>query len=118
MNDLLIAYGLTIVFVFSLGLLFVLYRSRVGNKYIEAEKRLRMKLNEATSYFKGDTEKAPDFIGKAIGSIGIDGIMNELGIDPKLLNNPLVKGLIDKYAPRLLEKIGNAKSEGKEGTLL
>ena len=113
-------YGLTLFFLFAGGLLFVLYRYLVADKYIKAEARLRLKLNEATSYFKGNTEKAPDFIQKAIGNVGIEGIMDELGIDPSILNNPLVKGLIDKYAPRLIEKItkGGNEQESQGNNLL
>jgi hypothetical protein len=45
--------------------------------------------------------------------------MGELGIDPKLLNNPLVKGLIDKYAPKLIERLSSAdKSKSQETGLL
>ena len=111
MNDILLILVSFQAFIVAMTFIFVLYRSRVGNKYIEAEKRLRMKLNEATSYFKGDTEKAPAFIGKALGGLGLEGIMDELGIDPSLLNNPLVKGLIDKYAPKLIERL----AKGGEG---
>jgi hypothetical protein len=49
----------------------------------------------------------------ALGDIGIEGIMNELGIDPGLLKNPLVKGLVDKYAPKLL---GQLSKKGEQGT--
>ncbi len=48
--------------------------------------------------------------------------MEELGIDPGLLKNPLVKGLVEKYAPRVLEQIGKAsngnKSQAQETNLL
>lgn len=118
MNDILLILVSFQAFIVAMTFIFVLYRSRVGNKYLEAEKRLRIKLNEATSYFKGDTEKAPDFIGKAIGGLGVEGIMNELGIDPKLLNNPLVKGLIDRYAPKLIEQLTKkGVTNGQQQTL-
>ena len=111
MNDILIGYSLTIVFVCAIFSIYVLYKFLIADKYLKAEAKLRLKLNEATSYFKGESEKVPDFLQKSIGSIGIDGIMAELGIDPALLNNPLVKGLIDKYAPKLIERL----SKGGEG---
>jgi hypothetical protein len=58
-------------------------------------------------------------VASALGDIGIEGIMGELGIDPKLLNNPLVKGLIDRYAPKLIERLSNGnKSKGEETNLL
>jgi hypothetical protein len=112
-------YTITLVFVCIMGLLMVLYRLWVGNKYTQAEQRLRIKLNEATSYFKGNSEKAPEFIGKAIGGLGVEGIMEELGIDAGILKNPLVRGLIDKYAPKVLEQLSkNANTETKETGLL
>ena len=113
MNELLIAYGLTIVFVCVLFAIWSLYRYLIANKYLQAEHKLRMKLNEATSYFKGNTDKAPDFIGKSIGNLGIEGILNELGL-PKIVTSaatPVIQGFlsnpdnIKKIMP-LLEKIG------------
>lgn len=117
MNDIVVLYGLTVVLVGVVGAIMVLYRYLVADKYLQAEKKLRLKLNEATSYFRGDTEKAPDFIQKSIGSIGIEGLMEEFGIDPKLLNNPLVRGLVDKYAPKLLERLQKGKEENETPVL-
>jgi hypothetical protein len=56
-------------------------------------------------------DKRASLVASGLGDLGIEGIMGELGIDPKLLNNPLVKGLIDKYAPKLIERL----SKGGEG---
>ena len=104
-------YGLTIVLIGVVGFILVVYRYLVADKYIAAEKRLRLRLNEATAYFRGDSEKAPDFIQKSIGNIGIEGLMQEFGIDPAILNHPLAKGLIEKYAPRVLEQLSKGKNE-------
>lgn len=114
MNELVTIYGLTVVLVVACGLILVLYRYLVADKYIKAEARLRLKLNEATSYFKGNSDKAPEFLQKAIGNVGIGGIMDELGIDPSILNNPLVKGLIDRYAPKVIEQL-QKKATGETG---
>jgi hypothetical protein len=123
MNEIFWYYIASLVFVAAMTSIFVLYRYLIADKYVKAEAKLRLKLNEATAYFKGDSEKVPNFLQKSIGSIGIDGIMDELGIDPKLLNNPLVKGLIDKYAPKLIEQLNKGgklgeKSESEEINLL
>jgi hypothetical protein len=117
MNDILLILVSFQAFIVAMTFIFVLYRSRVGNKYLEAEKRLRMKLNEATSYFKGDTEKAPDFIGKAIGGMGVDGILDSIGI-PSIFK-PIAKGFIDKIASNpdalkpILDKLGIVLPDGE-----
>lgn len=105
MTELFYYYLTTIVFIGAMAGFYAFYKNVIANKYIESEKRLRLKLNEANSYFRGDSEKVPNFIQGAIGDIGVDGIMKELGIDPGLLKNPLVKGLIDRYAPKILEQM-------------
>ena len=50
-------------------------------------------------------EKRGELVASGLGDIGITGILDELGIDSKILNNPLVKGLVEKYAPRVLEQL-------------
>lgn len=82
-------------------------------KLIEESKKLQLKVNQFKSeigeYGGGGGE---GLVKGVLGDIGVEGIMNELGIDPKLLNNPFVKGLIDKYAPKLLEQL-NKKGGGE-----
>ena len=56
-------------------------------------------------------QKRGDIVASGLGDIGIEGIMNELGIDPGILKNPLVKGLIEKYAPRVIEQVSKGKQE-------
>ena len=80
----------------------------------EFDEKLRNHTNKMSKFRQDFAEFAHeprDVVSGALGEIGIEGIMNELGIDPKLLSNPLVKGLIDKYAPRLIEQL----SKGKNG---
>jgi len=78
-------------------------------RLMEESKKLQLKINQIRNEVgSGDGEK---LIKGAIGDIGIEGLMDEFGIDPKLLNNPLVRGLIDKYAPRLIETLDK---KGKE----
>lgn len=117
MNDLLIGYTITLAFVSVLGGLLCIYRYYLGNKLIDQSQKLKSQIAKIRQDFPELEQKRSSIVADAIGDIGIEGIMNELGIDPKLLSNPLVKGLIDKYAPRLIETLskkgsnGNAQSE-------
>ena len=122
MIDLFWWYATTLLFVcVTVGLL-CLYRYFLGNRLVEQTKKLRAEINrfpkDALDFSRNPSEK----LGSAIGDIGIEGIMEELGIDPGLLKNPLVKGLIEKYAPRVLESLNKggkgAKSQSEEIPLL
>jgi hypothetical protein len=58
--------------------------------------------------------KPKDFVSEGLGTMGIEGLLNEFGIDPSILNNPMVKGLVAKYAPRVLEQVSKTKG-GTQG---
>ena len=60
-------------------------------------------------------ERRSQIVASGISDIGITGIMKELGIDPGLLKNPLVKGFIARYAPKLIETLAK-KGEGNGET--
>jgi len=79
----------------------------VKNKLLQAENRLRLQINRFQNEYKGVAENPGDFIGSALGEMGLDKVIEQLGIDPSILKNPLVRGLIDKYAPKLLEQLQN-----------
>jgi len=113
MNDILIGYSVTLAFVCVLGSLFCVYRYFLGNKLIEQAQKLKSQIAKIRQDFPELEQKREQIVAGALGDIGIEGIMHELGIDPKLLSNPLVKGLIDKYAPRLIEQLSK-KSTGEK----
>ena len=120
MNDLLIGYSVTLTFLAVLGALLCVYRYFLGNKLIEQSQKLKSQIAKIRQDFPELGEVRGKAVASAIGDIGVEGIMEELGIDPGLLKNPLVKGLIDKYAPKLIERLakdGN-KSQGQEIYLL
>jgi hypothetical protein len=119
MNDLLIGYSVTLTFLAVLGALACVYRYFLGNKLIEQSQKLKSQIAKIRQDFPELGEVRGKAVASALGDIGVEGIMEELGIDPKLLNNPLVKGLINQYAPRLLERLGNGnKSKEQEIALL
>jgi hypothetical protein len=119
MNDILLILVSFQAFIVAMAFLFVLYRLWLGDKYIAAANKLKSQMANIRQNFPELEEKKNKLVASALGDIGIEGIMGELGIDPKLLNNPLVKGLIDKYAPKLIERLSSAdKSKSQETGLL
>ena len=104
-------YLTTVLMICCLSALFLVYRYYLGNRLIEQSQKLKSQIAKIRQDFPELEQRRGEIVASAIGDIGIEGIMNELGIDPKLLNNPLVKGLIDKYAPRLLETL-NKQTKG------
>ena len=130
MNDLLIGYSVTLAFVCVLGGLLCVYRYYLGNKLIEQSNKLKSQIAKIRQDFPELSQKRSDMVAGAIGEIGVDGILDELGI-PAVFK-PLAKGFIDKIAsdPKILqgyaEKLGiklpaganGNKSEGEEGNIL
>jgi len=119
MNDLVVIYGLTIVFVCALGLLLVLYRYVLGNKLTRESQKLQAKMASIRRDFPHFEQNPKEFIGQNIGELGIDGLLDELGI-PSMFK-PLAKGFIDKIAqnPEIIasyaEKLGIKLPGGKNG---
>jgi len=121
MNDLLVFYIVTMAFVsVNLGLLLV-YRYFLGNRLTQQANKLKSQIANLKQNFPELEDRRRDIVASGIGEIGIEGIMQELGIDPGIIKNPLVKGLIEKYAPRVIEQLSkgsDAKQESVETRLL
>ena len=112
MNDLLLFYIVTMLFVsVNTGLLLV-YRYFLGNRLTQQANKLKSQMAKLRQDFPELDQKRGEIVASGLGDIGIERILDELGIDPSILKNPLVKGLVDKYAPRVLEQL----SKGKEGS--
>lgn len=92
-----------------IGLLCV-YRYFLGEKLSSQAQKLKSQIAKIRQDFPELDQKRSEIVADALGDIGINGIMDELGIDPAILKNPLVRGLIDKYAPRLMEMVAKAQS--------
>jgi hypothetical protein len=114
MNEILIGYTVTLAFVCVIGGLFCVYRYFLGNKLIDQANKLKSQIAKIRQDFPNLDQKRGEIVAGAIGDMGINGIMNELGIDPKILNNPLVKGLIDRYAPQVLDKLQKKGENGEQ----
>ena len=120
MIDVFWYYMATLAFVCVLGALLCVYRYFLGNRLSEQAAKLKSQMAKIRQDFPYLDEKPNTLVAGALGDIGIEGIMQELGIDPGLLKNPLVKGLIEKYAPRILEQVGKnaTKQNSTENHLL
>jgi len=100
------------------GLLCV-YRYFLGNRLTSQANKLKSQMANLKQNFPELEERRRDIVASGIGDIGIEGIMKELGIDSGILKNPLVRGLIDRYAPKIIEQLGkNAKQETNQTGLL
>lgn len=121
MNEYLIFYIVTMLFIsVNTGLLLV-YRYFLGNRLSQQAQKLKSQLATIKQWYPEIEQNRGSIVAKGIGDIGIEGIMDELGIDPGILKNPLVKGLIEKYAPRVIEQLSkgkDAKQESVETRLL
>ena len=105
-------YLTTVLMICVLSALFLVYRYYLGNRLIEQSQKLKSQIAKIRQDFPELEQKRSEIVAGALGDIGIDGILNELGVDPGLLKNPLVKGLIDRYAPRLLESLNKQQKGG------
>jgi len=118
MSEIFLFYAATLCFVVGIAALMCVYRYFLGNRLVEQSQKLKSQIAKIRQDFPELGEIRSKAVAGALGDIGIEGIMDELGIDPGLLNNPLVKGLIAKYAPRLIEQMGKKatgeKPESKE----
>lgn len=120
MIDIFWYYITTLTFTCVVVALLLVYRYFLGNRLNAQANKLKSQMANLKQNFPELEERRREIVASGIGEIGIEGIMEEIGIDPGILKNPLVRGLIDKYAPKLIERFAqNGKnSESKENALL
>ena len=116
MVDVFWYYVSTLVFVCVLGAFLCVYRYYLGNRLVANSNKLKSMMANIKQQIPELEEKRSQIVASGLGDIGIEGIMQELGIDPGLLKNPLVKGLVEKYAPRLIEQLGKGANGNKSQT--
>lgn len=77
------------------------------DKYMKESKKLQLLINNIKREYGDFVEKPSDFIGGAMSNMGLDGVMDELGI-PAVFK-PLAKGFIDKAIqnPELIKNIAS-----------
>jgi hypothetical protein len=119
MNDLLIAYGLTIVFCVSMAALLCVYRYFLGNRLNTQANKLKSQMANIRQHVPELLEKRSEIVAGGLEDIGIDGIIDQLGI-PSVFK-PLAKGFVDRIIkdPKLImgyaEKLGITLPKGGEG---
>jgi hypothetical protein len=120
MNDLFGYYVVTWAGSCVLVGLLLVYRYFLGNRLTAQAAKLKSQMANLKQQFPELERERGEIVGRGLGDIGIAGIMDELGIDPSILKNPLVKGLVDKYAPRVLEQLAKHgdKSQSEEAGFL
>ena len=99
----------TYAFICVLMAVFCVYRYYLGNRLTKAANRLNAQMTNIKRNFPELDRDSSEIVAKGLGNIGISGILDQLGIDSKIIQNPLVKGLIDKYAPKILEQLSKQK---------
>ena len=120
MIDVFYYYLSTLAFICVVVGLLCVYRYYLGNRLTSQAAKLKSQMANIRQTFPEIERDRGNIVAEGLSSIGIEGIMSELGIDPGILRNPLVKGLIEKYAPRIIEQVSKnaGKSAGSETPLL
>jgi hypothetical protein len=110
-----VVIGEIIAGMVALAALYSLNKLFLTNKLLESERKLRSVIANFKAQYNEVSADRGEIVKGALGDIGIEGIMNELGIDPAILNNPMVKGIIAKYAPRVIEQLSKKTEGGTAG---
>ena len=104
-------YISTLGFICVVTALLLVYRYYLGNRLTAQANKLKSQMATIKQWYPEIEQNRGSIVASGLGDIGISGIMEELGIDSKILNNPLIRGLIEKYAPRIIEQV--SKNAGK-----
>jgi len=113
----LILIGMIFSFVLILYTIRSIYTKIISDKYLKESKKLQLLVNNLKREYGELVEEPQDFIGGAISQMGVEGLLKQFGIDPGILNNPIVQGFISKYAPKMMEQLqGGVKPGAKMET--
>ena len=103
--------GMLFLFVFGMYALYLYNKKVLSDKYIKESKKLQLMINNLR-YEYGDLLKEPsDFIGSTISNLGIEALLDQLGINPSILQHPIVKGFLDKYLKKGAENVPSKQQE-------
>lgn len=99
MQEMTILYILALVFSFVTILygLHMINKKILTDKYIKESRKLQLYINNLKREYGDLVAEPSDFIGQAIGNLGIEQLLGQFGIDASILQNPIVKGFLDKY---------------------
>ena len=102
----------TYAFIGTLAAILCVYRYYLGNRLVNSANKLKSQMATIKQYYPELAKESGSIVAKGLGDIGIEGILSELGIDSKIVQNPIVKGLIDRYAPKILEQLAKKQESG------
>jgi hypothetical protein len=102
--------SILVFMAFCVGLM-VLYRFFIADYYLEAQRKLQVKLNEASAFLKESPETNRKRVGKGIEGLGLTGLLQEAGIPMAGIVAPFLEGFLKN--PANIEKVmGIAKRMG------
>jgi len=93
-----------------------IYLKILSDKYLKESRKLQLLINNLKKEYGELIEEPTDFIGGALGSMGIEGLLKQFGVDESILKNPVVRGIIDRYAPKLMESLNKGGGGGENKT--
>lgn len=105
--------GELVVLLLGIYGLYAVQKYVLSEKLIASERKLRQRIASFEANYGEIKGNTPGIVSGALGDIGIEGLLDEFGIDPKIIQNPLVKGLINQYAPRLLDQLAKKTATDK-----
>jgi hypothetical protein len=118
----LILIAMILCFILGFIAIWTVFRNIIANKYMKESKKLQLLINNLKRDYGELIEEPSSFIGEGMANIGVDGIIDALGI-PSIFK-PVAKGFIDqilkdpKKLSAILEKIGlNIKGESPNETV-
>jgi hypothetical protein len=95
MNDILTAYTITLAFASVIMAFLCVYRYFLGNKLDRQANKLKSQIANIRRDYPELSENRAEIVEKSIEGMGIEGIIDSLGL-PAILK-PFAKGLIDSY---------------------
>lgn len=117
----LILLGMCFAFVLGTFTIYLILFKTMKDKYLLASKKLQLLVNNLDREYGELVEKPSAFMGGALGDMGVDGIIDALGI-PAIFK-PIAKGFVDNIMKDpaklqgILKKLGvdvNVASEPKD----
>lgn len=92
MNDYLLFYIVTMVFVCVISGLLLVYRYYLGNRLIEQSTKLKSQIAKIRQDYPQIGRPPGDMVADSLEGLGIDGIIDSLGL-PKIVT-PFIKGFL------------------------
>lgn len=106
--------GMIFAFVVSVLSIYWVGLVKAADKLRKESQKLQLIINNARSDYVDIRRHPQDLIGAIAQNVGIDGLLESFGIDAGILSNPMVKGLISKFAPKVMEAVQKKQEASDE----